>query len=259
MSVFFGDGKSDYGRKSAIILSVAMHLLIVGSLVAVSIAGEAKPDAPPQAMRVKLGGPDNLSLGGPKRKAPVAGVNKTKKTPPKVVQKPKPKKRRPAKTKEKKVGLNREKKAKPTPKKAEPAPDKVEREGKVDTAPQDDRKGNRAAGGLGGDDTGISLEVGDGATDINVEDVEFISYWKLMRAEIAGNWARRGLVGGKVRIRFHINRDGSITDVVVAESSGHAFLDSPARRAVMVSELPPLPQGYEHEYLVMHLDFHYKK
>ncbi|MGH9369500.1 MAG: TonB family protein, partial [Thermoanaerobaculia bacterium] len=46
-------------------------------------------------------------------------------------------------------------------------------------------------------------------------------------------------------IRFRILRDGTVTDVQVARSSGLPYLDRRAQRAVIASSpLPPLPADY---------------
>jgi TonB family protein len=58
-------------------------------------------------------------------------------------------------------------------------------------------------------------------------------------------------VGGVVRVRFFIERDGKVTGVVIEQGSGHPPMDFAARDAILnASPLPPLPEdltGVDHE------------
>lgn len=260
----FGRGDDEYGRKPGIIVSVTIHvvLLVVGAWL--SFATPDRVEKPMTATRVRLGGPKNLELGGPKSKAPVAGVLRSKPAPKKK-DPPKKKTRRPPKTEKKVVGLNKEKdppkKKKDPPKKAT-GTDNSSRKSSQKPAPapepKKDEKGPRALGGLGGDN-GISVAVGDGAQDIDIEDVEFITYFKMVRAQLASRWTNRGLRGGATQVRFLIGRQGDVSDITILESSGYPHLDAPAKRAVMGSEFPPLPQSYKGDNLIVTMTFNYKK
>lgn len=261
----FGRGDDDYGRKPGIIVSVTIHVVVLVLGAWFSFAQPKKVEKPMSAMKVKLGGPKNLELGGPKSKAPVAGVLRSKPKPQKKAE-PKKKTRQPPKTKKKVVGLKKKKdppkKKKTPPKKKETGSDSRTRTTKTTTkpapTPEKKTKGPRALGGLGGD-TGISVAVGDGAQDIDIEDVEFITYFKMVRAQLASRWTNRGLRGGATQLRFNIGREGDVSDIQVLKSSGYPHLDAPAKRAVMGSEFPPLPQSYKGEKLIVTMTFDYKK
>ena len=60
---------------------------------------------------------------------------------------------------------------------------------------------------------------------------------------------------GAVKVSFTIHRDGSVDEVEVIESSGSAALDRLAERAVISTQLGPLPNSYEKETLVIHANF----
>ena len=57
-------------------------------------------------------------------------------------------------------------------------------------------------------------------------------------------------------MRFHIERDGTISDPEIETSSGLPFVDRAALRAVLAaSPLPPLPPEYGGSQLGVHLIF----
>ena len=215
-------------------------------------------------MVVKLGGPANLAASGKKHKAPVAGVSKKKRKKVTIPPKKKPPKRKTARPKPKKskgVGLNQKKKQPAKPKASGSGrSEKKDPQQEPPQPPSPREKGARAIGGLDGTKgVGVSIETGDGAEDINVEDLEFISYFRSVQAELAARWVKSGLSGGSVKIRFFINRNGEVSQVSVAASSGKSYLDAPAKRAVLGAEFPPLPQGYRGEKLIVNINFHYGK
>ena len=260
----YADSRENYGWWVGILVTIVFHGVALGGMYYASSAQEhIRP--PMDAMRVKLGGPPKLELSGKSRKAPVAGSRKPKPKPTPVVKKPvtkPPPKKTATKKKKDQIGLNTKKKP---PKKPEKKPEAVaEKATKGATPapsvpePKPDRRDNRAIGGLDGSDgSGVGVEVGDGSKEITEDDLEFISYFKTIQAEIAKRWTRSGFTSGTTRIRFHVHRDGSVTDVEVAKSSGRSYLDGPAKRAVMGAAFPPLPQGYLGEKLIVNINFQY--
>nr|WP_284701402.1 energy transducer TonB [Rhodoplanes tepidamans] len=57
--------------------------------------------------------------------------------------------------------------------------------------------------------------------------------------------ARRQRLQGTVQVRFEVDRDGTVLDVRVVSSSGHAALDSAAMDTIRrAAPLPPIPQGF---------------
>ncbi len=255
------DGRGEYGKRTAMTIAILLHAGVLIAVIAASIIAK-RPRPPENVMVVKIGGPANLKLAGAKTKAPVAGVRKknTRKPPPK----PKPEQTRPETRKANEVGLNREKSkaSKPRSSKSEPA-QSSSRKSKPTPPPEEpvqlkDEKGTRAFGGIDGTKgAGVSVEVGDGSENIDAQDLEFISYFRTVQAQVASRWVKTGLEGGTTKVRFIIQRDGSVTGVEIAKSSGRTFLDGPAKRAVMGAEFPPLPQGYLGERLIVNINFHY--
>jgi outer membrane biosynthesis protein TonB len=53
--------------------------------------------------------------------------------------------------------------------------------------------------------------------------------------------------------------DGRIVDITVERSSGVEVMDSFARRALILTKLPPLPPAYPESALAVHLYFDYTR
>jgi TonB family protein len=82
-------------------------------------------------------------------------------------------------------------------------------------------------------------------------------YLAAAQNRIWATWSRqiRPDFSGNVKVAFTIHRDGSVDGVEVIESSGSAALDRLAERAVLSTQLGPLPNAYEKETLVVHANF----
>jgi len=251
----------DYGRRPALIVSLGIHLVVLLGLVWMGMAAE-KPDDFGKAITVKLGGPKNLKMGGAKTKAPVAG--KTKAKPKATQKKPKqpPKKTR-RKPKPKEVGLSTKKKPPPqkqTPVVADEAETEIKSSEKPDPGTETTEQISMKARGnvREGSDKGVSIEFGDGNEDVNINDIMFRTYLMTVMAKVNQRWIQTAEIDSKTRIEFTIHRDGKISSVDIAKSCGQLFLDQQARRAVMGADLPPLPQGYQGDTLLIAMNFHYK-
>jgi periplasmic protein TonB len=82
-------------------------------------------------------------------------------------------------------------------------------------------------------------------------------YLAAAKNRIWGNWLRqiRPDFNGVVSITFTIHRDGSINNVEIIESSGTLAVDRLAERAVLSTQLGPLPNSYEKDTLVINANF----
>lgn len=82
-------------------------------------------------------------------------------------------------------------------------------------------------------------------------------YLAAAQNKIWATWARqiRPDFAGNVKVAFTIHRDGSVDGVEVIESSGSPTIDRLAERAVISTQLGPLPNAYEKETLVVHANF----
>lgn len=83
-------------------------------------------------------------------------------------------------------------------------------------------------------------------------------YLGQMVSLIYNNWRRETNVAARPIIRFVIQRNGTLTDITVRQSSGYYALDNAAQRAVILTRaIPPLPACYPHADYAMNLTFEY--
>ncbi len=82
-------------------------------------------------------------------------------------------------------------------------------------------------------------------------------YLAAAQNKIWATWARqiRPDLAGSVKVAFTIHRDGSIDQVEVIESSGSATIDRLAERAVVSTQLGPIPNSYDKETILIHATF----
>jgi len=101
------------------------------------------------------------------------------------------------------------------------------------------------------------------ATSVRTEgDFRFAYYLAALRNKIGSRWVPpQGLDAGRpVRavVYFRIGRDGQVSMTSVETSSGYAFFDQTALRALLsATPLPPLPAGYTDQYLGVHFGFEF--
>jgi TonB family protein len=105
-------------------------------------------------------------------------------------------------------------------------------------------------GGLSTGGTGASNQ-----GQVNFCDPQYLGQ---MVSLIYENWRRETNVAAKPIIRFVIQRNGTLTDITVRQSSGYYALDNAAQRAVILTRaIPPLPACYPHPDYAMNLTFEY--
>jgi protein TonB len=98
---------------------------------------------------------------------------------------------------------------------------------------------------------------------VDAANFEFTYYLLVIRNRIAAVWAPpAGLTPGGQQVRavvfFRINRSGELSEVRLERSSGIAFFDQSALRAVTLSgPMPPLPLGFSAPDLGVHFGFEY--
>ena len=91
---------------------------------------------------------------------------------------------------------------------------------------------------------------------IGVENPDFTYGYYLDRllSLIDAQWQRPNMGEVKAVVHFEIAKDGSISDLRVAESSGYNSFDFAAVRAVQsAAPFPPLPRGYKNDSLGVNL------
>ncbi len=108
---------------------------------------------------------------------------------------------------------------------------------------------------------GFGLSSGGGGTGGHLEVSNFCcpEYLTTMGALIKANWNSQVGAVGRTHLRFVIQKDGRIADITVERSSGVEVMDSFARRALILTKLPPLPPAYTESALAVHLYFDYTR
>ena len=105
-----------------------------------------------------------------------------------------------------------------------------------------------SAGGLG---SGGYLEVGDFCCP---------EYLGIMTQLIRQRWVNQQEFTGSVMMKFTIERDGQIINIVRETTSGYLALDQSAERALRLTRmLPPLPPRFPEDDLTVHLNFEYQR
>jgi len=114
------------------------------------------------------------------------------------------------------------------------------------------------SGGGGGFGSGFSSQIG-------LSSFPYTYYLENLQARISSNWIKSRIPSGGSQelvttVYFKIYRDGQISLVEIEERSGIDVLDQAAVRAVQsAAPFAPLPEGYEEEYLGIHLIFEHGK
>jgi len=120
--------------------------------------------------------------------------------------------------------------------------------------------GGGGFGGGGGGASGGGFGGGGGGGGPASSAFRFPGYLQKIDNKIRGQWAPppvRSRADNLV-IRFKISRDGGIDkrSVIIQESSGNAFFDQAAMRAIFAAHpLPPLPEAYSEDLLTVYMNF----
>lgn len=97
---------------------------------------------------------------------------------------------------------------------------------------------------------------------LEVSDFPFTWYLRLIQQKVTERWvqpSRTAEAGLRVVVLFEIARDGQVTSPKVEKSSGNAWYDQSALRAVIeANPFPQLPEGFPGQSLRVHFGFDFK-
>ncbi len=100
---------------------------------------------------------------------------------------------------------------------------------------------------------------GVGSLSLDVSDFPFTYYLRQIQEKVSQKWVQPGRTaepGLRVVVLFEIARDGQVSSSKVEKSSGNAWYDQSALRAVIeASPFPPLPQEFPAQSLRVHFGF----
>ncbi|HET9704257.1 MAG TPA: TonB C-terminal domain-containing protein [Vicinamibacterales bacterium] len=244
--------KSD-GMNTMLSVSVIVHLALLGVFVFVPASWfGAEEKRPETIMQVSLGGPVGPDAGGlttlggrtiqdvaVETKRAIEPVRPPAAKPPEMIE---PTKAPPRKATPPKVDAKDPKGAKPTKGK------EIEKGSSIaETGARGQGFGLSAGGG------------GTGGVQLEVSNFCCPEYLATMVALIKANWNNQQGAAGSTQMRFVIQKDGRIVEITVQRSSGVQALDFFAERALRLTKLPPLPQGYKEQALAVRLFFDYSR
>ncbi len=248
-------GKTD-GLERTLAVSVVVHLVAVGALLATPGTFLDRVDEEPASMSIRLGGPDGPGKGGltPLGARPIQQVIPLMELRrPQWIQPP----------------------ADTAPEVVIPVEDapRVEPESEVETA-FDEARGRQLTRGpqlqegnamsdTGVDGIGVGLSaggLGGSGSELSLSDFCCPEYLATMVSLIRERWDSNQETAGAAVVRFTVRRDGRIDAVGVDRTSGYIALDQSARRAILLTrELPPLPSLFTEESLTVRLTFEYRR
>ncbi|MEK7316351.1 MAG: TonB family protein [Candidatus Eisenbacteria bacterium] len=96
-------------------------------------------------------------------------------------------------------------------------------------------------------------------------DFRFAYYLATLRNKIGSRWVPPQGADARARpikaiVYFRVHRDGQISQASIETSSGYAFFDQTAMRALIsATPLPPLPAGFSDNYLGVHFGFEFQQ
>ena len=231
--------------------SVVAHAVIVGVFVILPAAWfGAEQKQPETIMQISLGGPLGPNDGGV---ATLGGrtiqqLTETKKAiePVRPPSAKAPEMIEPTKAPPKKI----------TPNKVEAKDPRSTRPTKGAEVQTGSSIAETGAKGMG---FGLSSGGGGGGGHLEVSNFCCPEYLNTMVTLIKRNWNSQQGAVGRTHLRFVIQNDGRIVNITLEKSSGVESMDLFARRALMLTKLPPLPAGYSEPALAVHLYFDYTR
>ena len=249
MSPFAPDATDGRALQRALRWSFGVHVGVLIVLFVIPKTWFTRPVSHPTYMTISLGGtPGPRSTG----MTPIGGRTVEQVAPPpKRTEPPRPKDEpapTPIKATAQQPVANTVQVMKPPPTRAPvTGPQTVVGNTVVDTG----------ARGLG---AGLTFGGGGGAAgEIDIsKDFCCREYLDTLTQQIASHWNKDQKASGVATLKFTIQRDGTITNITIEQSSGTSYLDRIARNALEdTRQLPPLPAAYTLPTLIIHLKFPY--
>lgn len=252
----YGRGQEADGLSRMVAISGGVHVLLLAAMLLVPATWfRAAAPATRDVMTISLNGTSGPTTQG---MTPIGGraVQKAVAEPPKIQPIRPPAARTPEMVE---------------PVKTAPKPE-VKTSSPVKEAPKESRsrtptqgtetRPGRALAETGSQSNTLGLTTGGApgtGGQINLGDFCCPQYIAEMVRLIRENWNQNQQVTGTTSIKFTIQRDGSVKDIGVSQSSGYQMLDMFAQRAMLTVTLPPLPAEYTNPTLTVNLAFDYHR
>ncbi len=237
-----------------VVISLVVHAVVIAAVMLTPSSWRTRDTDPRTVMTISLGGAPGPRAGG---LTSMSGRPVQQAVPPTPEAKPEPVRPPAAKPPE----MTEPTKAPPKQAPRPTTPPKTTAEQATGRTPT---TGARVSEGQAKADTGvvsdsIGLSTGGGGTggQINLGDFCCPGYVGEMLQIIHRNWRQQQGARGATIMRFRIDRDGTLSEIAVARTSGNFLLDQAAQRALMLTKLPPLPREYTNPTLTVNLEFNF--
>jgi TonB family protein len=241
----------DHLRKS-LVVSLLVHLTAIALLVIAPHLIGLKPHAPEPAMTISLGGVAGPVTGG---MTPIS-ARPTQKAEPQDLPRPQPV-RPPA---QKPPDMVEPTKTRQAPRPPVTQAPKQAAGRTPTTGPQEVKGQGNDPRGAPNNEAGLSTGGGGDNSQVSLGNFCDPQYLGQMITLIHRNWNPQQAATGTPVIRYVIQRDGTLTDVSIKQSSGYQMLDFLAQRAVAQTRaLPPLPSCYPYPNFIVNLTFEYTR
>lgn len=243
------------GFQRMLTISLAVHLVGILAFVLAPQDWRTRDALDREVMTISLGGAPGPQTGG---MTPMAGRAVQQVVPPQ--ENPRPEPIRPPAAKPPEMVEPTKAAPKQAPKaapKAETAPDTAK--GRTPTTGAQVTRGQAQADtGVQSDSIGLSTGGGGGTGgQMNLGNFCCPTYIAEMLRIVQRNWQQNQGSSGVTVMRFVIDRQGMLSNVEVARSSGNFLLDQAAQRALLATQLPPLPREYTNPTLTVNLQFNF--
>jgi protein TonB len=227
-------------------LALLLHAGLAAAFIASALARPARFVAP-RAVSVRLM-PAGAFQGGAAVAVPAQAVPEPEPQRPKIE-----KNLEPAPPPSPKAVLLPAKEKKPEPPAAVSREAETKKSEPAKPAPGGDARGTARSPTINASGAGVGI----GGARLDQADFQYSYYIERMIIAVGVNWFKPAqVVPVEPVVRFHVERDGTVTDLDIEVSSGLPFVDRAALRAVMAaSPLPPLPPEYGGSRLGVHLIF----
>lgn len=104
--------------------------------------------------------------------------------------------------------------------------------------------------------TASGSSAGSGPLTLSVTDFPYAYYIRQIQQKIQERWTGRAIPGQQPAVVFEIRRDGRLNVVAIDRTSGNAYYDQVALRAINdASPFPPLPDEFKKSVLRVGLQF----
>ena len=245
---------SSGGFQRMLTLSLVVHAVALAVVVLAPDAWRTRQIDPKTVMTISLGGAPGPRAGG---LTSMSGRPVQQAVPPTATPRPEP--IRPPAAKPPEMTDPAKAPVKPPPKSTtRPETTNDQAKGRTPTTGAQVSEGQaRADTGVVSDAIGLSTGGGGAGGQINLGNFCCPAYISEMLQIIQRNWQQRQGSRGSTIMRFVIDRQGAVSEISVARSSGNFLLDQAATRALILTRLPVLPREYPNPTLTVNLEFNF--